>query len=129
LTQSYIYFKSTKAGNIINNRRNKTLSLPIMFDVIGRWWGNNPVKRRQEELDILAMSGNAAIFGECKWRNESVGISILNGLIEKSEILKQYKDKYFILFSKSGFTKELEKAAVNMSSLELVDLDKLFDVE
>ena len=110
-------------------RRNKTLSLFIMFDEIGRWWGNNPAKRRQEEIDILAKSGSSAIFGECKWKNELVGISVLNALIEKSEILNQYKDKYYMLFSKSGFTKELEKAAVSMGNLELVNLDNLFDVD
>jgi hypothetical protein len=49
-------------------------------------------------------------------------------LIEKSEILKEYKDKYFILFSKSGFTKELKDKAMNSSNIELVDLDKLFDI-
>lgn len=64
-------------------RRNKTLSLFIMFDKIGRWWGDNPVKRRQEEIDILA---------------------------------------------KFGFTKDLKEAAADMDNVELVDLDKLFEV-
>ncbi len=110
-------------------RRNKTLSLAIMFDEIGRWWGNNPVKKRQEEIDLLAKSGGAAIFGECKWRNEPSGINVLNSLIEKSEILKQYKEKYYILFSKTGFTKELTDAAADMNNVELVDLNKLFEEE
>ncbi len=110
-------------------RRNKTLSLFLMFDEIGSWWGNNPTKKRQEEIDILAKSGNGAIFGECKWKNEMVGINVLNSLIEKSEILHQYTNKYYILFSKSGFTKELEDAACNMGNVELVDLGQLFEVE
>lgn len=107
-------------------RRNKTLSLFIMFDEVGRWWGNNPIKKRQEEIDIIAKSGNGAIFGECKWRNELLGIQVLNTLIEKSEILTQYQHKYYILFSKSGFTKELIDLVKTMNNVELIDLDNLF---
>jgi len=106
-------------------RRNKTLSLSIMFDEIGRWWGNNPIKKRQEEIDILAISGHSVILGECKWRNEQIGISVLNELVEKGESLK-YKEKYYILFSKSGFTKELKEKVSQMGNLELIDIDELF---
>ena len=38
-------------------------------------------------------------------------------------------DKYYILFSKSGFTKELKDLAINSDNVELVDLNKLFMVE
>jgi AAA+ ATPase superfamily predicted ATPase len=106
-------------------RRNKTLSLSIMFDEIGRWWGNNPIKKRQEEIDILAISGHSVILGECKWKNEQIGISVLNELVEKGESLK-YKEKYYILFSKSGFTKELKEKVSQMGNLELIDIDELF---
>ena len=27
---------------------------PFYFQKIGRWWGNNPKEKRQEEIDILA---------------------------------------------------------------------------
>ena len=54
-------------------RRNKAMTLPFMFNTIGRWWGTNPRKRCQEEIDILAVYENQAIFGECKWKNEPVG--------------------------------------------------------
>ena len=110
-------------------RRNTTLSLFFMFDKIGRWWGNNSIKKRQEEIDILATSGNMAIFGECKWRNELLGVNVLNDLIEKSGVLTQYQDKYYMLFSKSGFTKELLDKASTMDNVELVDLIGLFEVE
>ena len=107
---------------------NVKLTLPFVFGRIGRWWGNNPDKKRQEEIDILAIDEDNAIFGECKWRNELTGIGVLDGLIEKSEVFKQYKDKYYMLFSKSGFTKELEEAATNMGNIGLVGLKKLFEI-
>jgi AAA+ ATPase superfamily predicted ATPase len=108
--------------------RNAGITLPFMFGRIGRWWGNNPNKKRQEEIDILAVDEDKAIFGECKWKNEPMGIGILKGLSEKSEIFKQYKDKFYMLFSKSGFTKELKDAAAKMENVELVDLRKLYDI-
>lgn len=108
-------------------RENAKLSLPFVFGRIGRWWGNNPDKKRQEKIDILAIDEDNAIFGECKWRNEPTGIGVLNELVEKSELFKQYKNKYYILFSKTGFTKELEEAAAKINNTDLVDLRKLYD--
>jgi len=109
-------------------RENAKLSLPFVFGRIGRWWGNKPQKKKKEEIDILAIDEDSAIFGECKWRNELMGIGVLDELIEKSESFKQYKNKYYMLFSKSGFTKELEEAAAKMSDVELVDLNKLYGI-
>ena len=108
-------------------KENVKQSLPFVFGRIGRWWGNNPEKKRQEEIDILAVDDENAIFGECKWRNEPVGNSILNDLIEKSGIFHQYKSKYYMLFSKSGFTKEIEETAALLGNVWLFDLKKLYE--
>ncbi len=56
--------------------------LPFIFNSIGRWWGNNPIKKR-EEIDIICKNDNSIIFGECKWRNESINMAIVKLLIEK----------------------------------------------
>ena len=73
------------------------------------------------------MDDENAIFGECKWKNEPVGIVVLNELIEKSKLFKQYKNKYYMLFSKSGFTRELEETAVKMGNVELVNLRRIYE--
>lgn len=98
-----------------------------MFGRIGRWWGNNPEKKRQEEIDILAVDEENAIFGECKWKNEPIGIGVLDELVQKSLLFNHYKNKYYMLFSKSGFTKELEGAAVKLGNVRLVDLKMLYE--
>lgn len=108
-------------------RENAKLALPFVFGRIGRWWGNNPDKKRQEEIDILAADDENVIFGECKWRNEPVGIGVLNDLTEKSGLFRQYKSIYYMLFSKSGFTEELEETAGKMGNVKLVDLEKMFE--
>lgn len=107
-------------------RENAKLALPFVFGRIGRWWGNNQDKKRQEEIDILAVDDENALFGECKRRNEPVGISVINELMGKGELFKQYKNKHYRVFSKSGFTQDMEEAAVNMENVQLVDLKGMF---
>lgn len=108
-------------------RCNKAMTLPFLFSTIGRWWGNNPETRMQEEIDILAEYEDNAIFGECKWKNQPVGLAVLNDLIRKSAIFSQYKSKTYILFSKAGFTKELINKAQETDNIKLIDLDMLYD--
>ena len=78
---------------------------------IGRWWGNDPVHKRQAEIDIMGeQDKNTALFAECKWTNEKVDLGVLETLIERSNLFA-YQKKHFFLFSKSGFTKGcIEKA-------------------
>ncbi len=107
-------------------RENAKLLLPFMFGRIGKWWGNNPIKKRQDEIDILAIDDENAILGECKWKTEPAGIGVLNELVEKGELFKKYRNKYYMLFSKPGFTGELEAIAAKMGNVWLVDLKKLY---
>ncbi|HOQ39324.1 MAG TPA: ATP-binding protein [Fervidobacterium sp.] len=87
--------------------------VPFTFKKIGKWWGNNPLKKREEEIDIVAYDEENILLGECKWWNEIVDISVLNTLIEKG-VLFDFKNKYYAIFSKSGFTKKvMEFAKVN----------------
>lgn len=45
--------------------------MPIEFASLGRWWGNDPRKKIQMEIDIMGeQDSNSAIFAECKWRND-----------------------------------------------------------
>ena len=82
---------------------NSAQRLPFLFHDAGRWWGTDPVKKCEQEIDIIAFSDDRAIFCECKWTNKPVGIAVLDGLIEKS-LMFNYKEKYYYLFSKSGYT-------------------------
>lgn len=52
-------------------RMAKARKLPFVPFKMGKWWGNNPVKRRQDDIDILALdrTGSRAIFWECRRRD------------------------------------------------------------
>jgi len=103
--------------------KNINLQLPFPFLKIGRWWGNNPKTKSEEEVDFLAFNKNKAYFVECKWRNQKTGISELNDLKRKSELFNQFTDKHYVLYSKSGFNKELTELAKKDNKIMLYDLD------
>lgn len=93
---------------------------PVEFVSIGRWWGNNPVEKCQEEIDIMGeQDKNTALFAECKWINEKVDLSVLETLIKRSQLFL-YKTKHYYLFSKSGFTKGCKDKANEMGNVTLV---------
>lgn len=107
-------------------RKNAEGSLPFLFTDAGRWWGTDSVEKKQVEIDIAASDGENHLVGECKWRNEKIGIDILRSLQKKAAVWKPNGgNKYLILFSKSGFTEDVMRKAQESEKLLLVDLPKL----
>lgn len=93
---------------------------PVEFSSLGRWWGANPAKRCQEEIDIMGeQDRDTALFSECKWTNESVDLGVLETLIMRSNLFP-YSRKHFFLFAKSGFTKGCRDRAKELGNVELV---------
>lgn len=85
-------------------------TLPFFFGKLGRWWGTNPAKKQEEEIDIVALGENQMLLGECKWRNAKVDISVLQTLLERGGLFT-CPEKYYYVFSKSGFDKSTEGLA------------------
>lgn len=76
--------------------------LPDLAGARGRWWGNNPVRKREEEIDLLAFGQEITFFGEAKWRNEPMMAEVIRDLERKSLLIPSRK-RHYLLFSKSGF--------------------------
>ena len=94
--------------------------MPVEFTSLGRWWGNDPRKKAQTEIDIMGeQDSNSAVFAECKWRNENVDLDVLETLIDRSGLFHYTKVHYF-LFSKTGFTKGCMEKAEKMGNVTLV---------
>ena len=90
------------------------------FDKVGRWWSGNT------EMDIVALdsNGNDIIFGECKYRNNKVGLDVFNELERKvSQVDWKKNDRrcHFILFSVNGFSDELIEVARVRGDLVLME--------
>ena len=94
-------------------------SAPFFFGNIGRWWGNNPKLKRQEEIDLMAFEDDNVIFGECKWTNSLVDTDVLNDIVTQSEIF-HYKHIYFYVFAKRGFTDQCIKKAKDMGNVNII---------
>ena len=104
------------------NRRGKAA---VTFTDLGRWWGNDPKRKSETEIDIMGTdSKGSALFGECKWTNEKVGVGILDTLAERSRLFN-YKKIHLYLFSHSGFTNGCIEAAEKMGNVVLVTFDEI----
>ncbi len=76
---------------------------------------------REVEIDLwIRLIEGGGIVGECKWKNHKVSKNILNKLKKVSQKVG-FDVRYYALFSKSGFSKELENLKEN--ELLLYDLD------
>lgn len=93
---------------------------PVEFSSLGRWWGNDPVEKKQTEIDIMGeQDKDTALFGECKWTNEKVDLGVLETLVKRS-MLFSYTNVHYYLFSKSGFTKGCIDKAEEMGNVNLI---------
>jgi hypothetical protein len=104
--------------------------LPFEIQNISRWWGNNPELKSQAEIDFIAYSegDEQAVFGECKWQNEKLDKSIIEDLIKKCQMFGQFKQKYYYLFSKNGFTSGAYTLAKERNDIRLVDFGDMFNL-
>lgn len=104
----------------------KANALPFFISSAGRWWGGDTKSHRQEEIDIMAIRNDCALFAECKWKNSAVGVETYHELRRKSQIFS-YENNYLYLFSKNGFTDSLNNAARHDPSLKLYTLDQIIE--
>lgn len=100
--------------------------LPLLPVNVGRWWGTDSRTRTQEEIDLIADEGNqsAALFAECKWRNEPVGADVLDTLIYRSELFR-YQEKHYMIFAKNGFTSGCREKAALIPNAQLVTFEEM----
>jgi len=80
--------------------------LNISLDAVGRWWD------KDEEIDVVALdnSEKTIVFGECKYWEDKVGLSVLRNLQKKASGVSwniANRKEIFILFSMNGFTEDL----------------------
>ena len=109
-------FENICADYLLENYTN----LPVQFQNLGRWWGNNPKMKREEEIDIVAASNDKAILCECKWRNEKTDKDVLETLLERRKLLPWFNECYYYIFSKSGFTAACQQLANENDKVKLV---------
>ena len=93
---------------------------PFHFSKLGRFWDS------KDEIDIAALDseGKNLILGECKYWAEPVGVSVLRDLEAKTVSVpweRNDRKVWYVLFSVSGFTEELEALAETRADILLCD--------
>lgn len=103
--------------------------LPFIPYVIGKWWGNNPTLKAQDDIDILAFDkkNEQAIFCECKFRNKPMPMEEYDDLVAATNIFPALKEKHLMFISKSGFTESVQKRAKEEGAI-LLTVDNLMSL-
>ncbi|MDD3571442.1 MAG: ATP-binding protein [Eubacteriales bacterium] len=94
-------------------------SLPGLAGNRGRWWGNNPALKQEEEIDLVGFGADITYFGEAKWRNEPMKADVIADLERKSQLVPA-KHQHYLLLSKSGYTKSAHGYAENRPEIHLM---------
>ena len=101
------------------------MALPALvdrqFQSVGQWW------HREHELDVLGLTNNGIVAGECKFTTSPVNAGVLRNLertaerVEWSEGTRESAPLY-VLFSRAGFSDDLRQQTENRADVELFDL-------
>ncbi len=109
---------------------NKDLKLPFLATSFGKWWGNDRIKREETDLDIVLgdKTKKKVIIGECKWRNEQISKSDIENWLSKNYLLPSYVERYYVYFSKSGYSEAAKSLAKENDKLKLLCIEDLYSI-
>lgn len=112
-------------------RASRTGALDMMVSQAGKWWGTNPVKHEETDIDVVAaddMSGTL-LLGECKWRrsfNETQAIAALQGRVGLVGA-GRYGRTRLALFSRNPVSEATRAKYAADPDMLLLDATALFD--
>ncbi len=99
-------------------------TIPFWPEEVGAWWS------KQAQIDVVAVhrAGHSALIGEARWRRKRMTASDLEELEVKARHwlgTERGWQLWYTLFSRSGFSAELEKRAAKDPQLLLVTPSEL----
>ncbi|HAN09188.1 MAG TPA: ATPase [Clostridiales bacterium] len=106
LTDNHTSFVYEDVAREILWEENTKNKLPFRFSKLGSYWGGSV------EIDIVAYDKDNILIGECKYTKKEIDVDLFFDLqkkVNKTVELNEYENKYFVFFSKSGFTKKMKK--------------------
>lgn len=104
-------------------------ALPVPATAISSWWGTNPAKRAQDDIDVLAADrvSKQLVIGECKYRESFDETAEIADLESKRDLVKGYVATHFVLFSKHEVSGETRKKLIDRTDWQLVTLDDMYE--
>ncbi|MDO5689048.1 MAG: ATP-binding protein [Tissierellia bacterium] len=102
--------------------RLKKGELPFLPKDYGNWWGNDRLRKKESEIDLLSYNDKGQyLLVEAKWKNQITKKETLTELIEKSRMFAP-SESFFWITSLSGF-EELDV----QRNIELITLEDMYD--
>ena len=107
----------------------KAGDLPVAATAVSSWWGTNPAKRAQDDIDVLAADrvSKQLVIGECKYResfDETAEIADLEG---KRDLVRGYAASNFVLFTKHEVSGATREKLAGRSEWQLVTLEEMYE--
>ena len=108
-------------------RQAKAGKLPFVPYKMGKWWGNNPFIKEQDDVDILLVdrTGKKALFVECKYTNKKMPHSEYEDLQNAMLAFENIEDKQMMFISKSGYEESVIRHAKDDGTI-LLEINDLF---
>lgn len=101
-------------------RQNRAGNIDVPFDVIGRYWYDDPKKHTNGEFDVVTRDPEGYIFYEAKFRKTPIDQAMIREEIAQVEQTGLRCRKYGF-FSRSGFTVEASE------NILLISLEDMFE--
>lgn len=103
-----------------------TDKLPLLPTQFGKWWGTNPRKKEQTDIDVVAgdPSTKTVLLGECKWRNNFNETEAVESLLEKEGLIRGHTTTYFMFFSKNPVSQATRSKYAGR--VRFLDADELY---
>ena len=98
------------------------------FRDVGQWWF------REHELDVLGLTGDGLVAGECKFTSQPVSEGVLADLERTASEVRCSEEPadgetLYVLFSRSGYTDDLKIAANSRDDVRLFELPDLMTTD
>jgi len=96
---------------------------------LGKWWGNDPIEKKESDVDVVFESENHVILGECKWREHFPQMQEIRKLVNKKRLFSQYESHDFYFFTKYPFEEKTIQGMgeEKLPEITVVTLEDLFD--
>ncbi len=108
--------------------KNRQRELHFKFERIGRWWGKDKKTGKALELPLFALndSDEKALYGKFKYNSDKMNIEDVFDLMETAKKMKEYDNKFYIVFSKNGFTEDVAEIIDSYKNFKRVTLEDMY---
>ena len=85
-----------------NGENGENCAVPFLATQFGKWWGNDPRKREQTDIDIVLGNPQTKqlLMCECKWRNTLKETEAVEALRDRVGLIRGYRETHLMFFSK-----------------------------